>query len=94
MHSNQFQVTLSNELMPFIYQIKDGCSTDEKVTLSLAMGMFLSRQVTLAKAAELAQLSIWDFIDVLNAQGVSWGEYTEDSFLQDELTLSKLASGI
>ena len=88
---NQFQVSLSNEFMPFISQVKYGRTTDEKVTFSLAMGMFLSKQATLAKAAELAQKNIWEFVDVLRAQGVSWGEYTRDSYSLDELTLSKLA---
>ncbi|MCL1817221.1 MAG: UPF0175 family protein [Clostridiales bacterium] len=91
MLSKQFQVNLPDELMPFIRQMKDGTTTDEKVTLSLAVGMFLSKQATLAKAAELAQKSIWEFIDILKAQGVSWGEYNEDSYFLDELTLSKLA---
>ena len=91
MLSNQFQVTLSNELMPFLSQIKEGKTTDEKVTLSIAIGMFLSNQATLAKAAQLAQKSIWEFVDVLNALGISWGDYTEESYLMDELTLSKLS---
>ena len=91
MLSKQFQVNLPNEFMPFISQVKVGKTTDEKVTLSLAMGMFLSKQATLAKAAELAQKSIWEFVDVLKAQGIPWGEYTEDSYSLDELTLSKLA---
>ena len=93
MLSNQFQVSLPNELMPFLYQIKDGKSTDEKVTLSIAIGMFLSKQATLAKAAELARKTIWEFVDVLKAQGVPWGEYSDDAFLLDELTLSKLSTG-
>ena len=91
MQSNQFQVSLSNELIPFISQIKEGKSTDEKVTLSIAIGMFLSNQATLANSAELAQKSIWDFIEVLKSLGISWGEYSEDSLQMDELTLSRLA---
>ena len=92
MSANQFQVSLANEFMTFICQVKDGKTTDEKVILYLAIGMFLSKQVTLAKAAELSQRNIWEFIDALIAQGVSWGEYTEDSYLLDELSLSKLAN--
>ena len=91
MLSNQFQVTIPNESMPFILQMKDGKTPDEKVTLSLAIGMFLSKQATLAKAAELARKSIWEFIEVLRAQGIAWGEYTDDAYLLDELALSKLA---
>ena len=94
MASNQFQVAISNEFMPFILQMKDGKTPDEKVALSLATGMFLSKQATLAKAAELAHKSIWEFIDVLKAQGIPWGEHSEDSFFQDELTLSKLSGNI
>ena len=91
MQTNQFQVAIPNEFMPFIQQVKDGKTPDEKVTLSLAIGMFLSKQATLAKAAELAKKNIWEFVDILKAQGISWGEYSEDSYLQDGLTLSKLA---
>ena len=91
MLSNQFQVNLPSEFMPFLSLVKDGKTTDEKVVLSLAIGMFLSKQATLAKAAELAQKSIWEFVDVLKGQGIPWGEYTEDSLLMDELSLSKLA---
>jgi len=87
---SQFQVALPNELMPFILQIKDGKTTDEKVTISLAIGMFLSKQVTLAQAAELAKKSIWDFTDVLKSLGIPWGEYTEMELAKDELALSKL----
>jgi len=71
-------------------QVKDGKTTDEKVILSLAIGMFLAKQVSLAKAAELSQRSIWKFKDALISLGISWGEYTENSHLFDELTLSKL----
>jgi predicted HTH domain antitoxin len=91
MSANQFKVTLPNEFMPFILQLKDGNTTDEKVSLSLAIGMFLSKQTTLAKSAELAKKTIWEFVDVLRSQGISWGEYTEDSLMMDELTLSKIA---
>lgn len=90
MSISQFQVALPNELMPFILQIKDGKTTDEKVTISLAIGMFLSKQVTLAQAAELAKKSIWDFTDVLKSLGIPWGEYTEMELAKDELALSKL----
>jgi len=88
---SQFQVALSNELMPFILRIKDGNTTDEKVTISLAVGMFLSKQATLAQAAELAKKSIWDFTDVLRSLGIPWSEYTETELSMDELSLSKLA---
>ena len=90
MSVNQFQVAIPNEFMPFIQQLKDGDTPDEKVTLSLAIGMFLAKQATLAKAAELAKRTIWEFSEILKSLGISWGEYTEESLTMDELTLSKL----
>ena len=90
MSVNQFNVTIPNEFMPFILQLKDGSTPDEKVTLSLAIGMFLSKQTTLAKSAELAKKTIWEFVDMLKSLNISWGEYTEESFMMDELTLSKV----
>jgi len=93
MSGNQFQVTIPNEFMPFIQQMKDGDTPDEKVALSLAVGMFLSKQSTLAKSAELARKSVWEFTDILKSLGIPWGEYSEDSIMMDDLTLSKLAGG-
>lgn len=90
-NQSPIQVNLPGEFMPFLYQIKDGKTTDEKVALSLAIGMFLSKQATLAKAAELAHKDMWGFVEVLKAQGIAWGEFSEEAFLQDELTLSKMA---
>jgi len=90
MSANQFQVMLPNEFMPFLLKLKDGNTPDEKVTLSLALGMFLSNQVTLAKAAELANRSIWEFVDILKSLDKSWGEYSDDAYMMDELTLSGL----
>jgi len=55
--------------------MKEGKTTDEKVTLYVAIGMFLSKHVTLAKAAELAQKNIWEFVGILKALGIPWGEY-------------------
>jgi len=85
MHANQFQVTLPNELMPYIYQLKDGKTTDEKVILSLAIGMFLSKQVTLAKAAEYSGMTLYDFAQLLNNLGVPVVDYTADMLDYDLL---------
>jgi predicted HTH domain antitoxin len=84
------QVNIPGEFAPFVFQLKDGKTFDEKVKLQLAIGLFLSKAVTLSKAAELAGESLWEFIDLLKAQGIDWGEYGDEQERQDDLTISKL----
>jgi len=92
MNSDRFQVSISSEMMPFISQVQSGETPDEKVTLCLAIGLFLSKQASLAKSAELAQKGIWEFIEILRAQGIPWGELSEESLALDGIVLSKLAN--
>jgi len=84
------QVNIPGEFAPFVFQLKDGKTLDEKVKLQLAIGLFLSKTVTLSKAAELAGESLWEFIDLLKAQGIEWGEYGEEQARQDDLAISKI----
>ena len=53
------QVSIPSDFVPFVSLLKDGKTVDEKVKLSLAIGFFLSKTVTLAKAAELAGKSLY-----------------------------------
>lgn len=58
---------LVNILIPYLYAIKDGNSITDKANLSLILGLFVSKAVTLEKAAELVEKPIWDFIDLLKS---------------------------
>lgn len=84
------QVNIPSDFVPFVSLLKDGKTVDEKVKLSLSIGLFLSKTVTLAKAAELAGKSLWKFIDILKSQGIFWGEYGQEQERQDDLTITKL----
>lgn len=78
-----FQVNLPKTFLPFINHAS-GDSLDAKVKLSLAIGMFIEKQVTLARAAELAEQPLADFIDLLKSKSIPWMEYT-DEHLEDDL---------
>ena len=67
------QVSIPSDFVPFVSLLKDGKTVDEKVKLSLAIGLFL-----------------WEFINILKAQEICWGEYGQEQERQDELTLTKL----
>ncbi|WP_160680578.1 UPF0175 family protein [Clostridium sp. C8-1-8] len=87
---SKVDIKVSEALIPFINKIGPGKSLDDKVNLSIAIGLFVSRNVTLARAAELAELSIGEFIDVLTRQGIAWGEYSEEMEKMDDISVENL----
>lgn len=56
----------------------------DKLQLSLAIGMFVSQEISLAKAAELAKKNLVEFIDILKERNVPSFFYTED-MLEDDI---------
>ena len=74
--------------------LKEGKNIRDKLILSAVIGLFVSKSVTLEKAAELVGKNVWDFIDILKYYGILWGDYTETDLQMDELTLEKLAGGV
>lgn len=87
-------ITLSDKLTPYIYTMKDGNTVEEKVNIFLIIGMFVSKTISLEKAAELADKSIWDFVDILKRYQIPWGEYTEEGAELDEIAITKLSEGV
>ena len=71
-------IILSEKLTPYIYSMKDGNTIEDKVNIFLIMGMFASKTITLEKAAELADKTIWEFLDILKKYDSPWGEATEE----------------
>jgi len=70
-----------------IYEVKSlpniEDSINSKLMLSLAIGMFVSREISLAKAAELAGKNLVDFMDILKKRGIPAVVYTEEMFEDD-----------
>ncbi|SFM22922.1 Uncharacterised protein family (UPF0175) [Salibacterium qingdaonense] len=78
-----FKVNLPKEFLPVI-QTMEGSDVDAKVRVSLAIGLFAEKQVTLARAATLAEMPLAAFIDVLRSKNLPWLEYTEDHLKEDQ----------
>ncbi len=94
MDVHNIDIKISEELVPYLYAIKDGNSITDKANLSLILGLFVSKAVTLEKAAELAQKPVWDFIDLLKSCQIPWGEYTEEEMQMDETAMNKIFGGL
>ncbi|GEN36692.1 UPF0175 family protein [Aneurinibacillus danicus] len=48
---------------------------------------FLREEISLWRAAELAGVPLFDFIDLLREKGIPWNEYTEEHREYDDKTL-------
>ncbi|MCL2512880.1 MAG: hypothetical protein FWF08_03170 [Oscillospiraceae bacterium] len=76
-NKNSLQIGLSGIFEPFLSLLKDGKTADEKVALSLAIGMYLAKQATMAKAVELAGTDklnlLWELFDRCYKRQASYG---------------------
>ena len=64
----------------------------QKLQLDLAVGMFVSKEISLARAAEYAGMTLPDFSELLNGFSVPVVDYTDD-MLADDLAFAKGLQG-
>ena len=89
MAMESFQVNVPKEFLPLIDAL-EGPNLDAKVKVSLALGLFVNKQVTLARAAELSGRSLGEFIDLLRSKNIAWMEYTEEHLKDDNRAIQEL----
>jgi len=70
-----------------IYEVSSlpnrGSAAHEKLQLRLAIGMFVSQEISLAKAAQLAGQTVAEFMDTLKGLNIPSFIYTDDMLLDD-----------
>ena len=76
-----------------VFEIKSlqrgGATINAKLQLSLAIGMFVSQEISLARAAQLAGKNLVDFMNTLKELDIPAFTYTED-MLEDDLKFAKV----
>ena len=80
-------LNLSNDLIPLIEDLGLSKSLDGNIKISIAIALFTSRSVSLARAAEIAEMELADFMTLLKNKNISWNEYTEDEFRLDKIAV-------
>jgi predicted HTH domain antitoxin len=80
-------LNISNDLIPLIEDLGLSKSLNDNITISIAIALFTSRSVSLARAAEIAEMELADFMTLLKNKNIPWSEYTEDEFRLDEIAL-------
>jgi predicted HTH domain antitoxin len=75
-----------------VFEVKSMLPKDKSLNallqLSLAIGMFVSQEISLARAAQLAEKSLDSFISILNERGIPALNYSED-MLEDDLKFAE-----
>ena len=94
LEQNDINVRLPNEIIRILDKSVNGKNIEDKVRLSLAIGMFVDRTVTLERAAELAGKPLANFIDVLRSKKIPWMEYTAEHLEEDEQAIQKYVDGV
>jgi predicted HTH domain antitoxin len=71
-------ISIKPGFYPYLVQSEAGKTINEKVNLSIAIFLFTDKKITLTRAAELADKSIREFIDILTSHDIPWSEYTQE----------------
>ena len=66
---------------------------ENKIQVFLAIGMFALKEVSLARAAEYAEMSLPDFSELLNNNGIPIIDYT-DEMIEDDVKLANDLNGL
>jgi predicted HTH domain antitoxin len=66
---------------------------DDVVRESISLFLFQKRLISIGKAAELANMSLAQFMDLLESLKIPQAEYTQEDLLIDLATIKKLRQG-
>ncbi|MCK4662221.1 MAG: UPF0175 family protein [Bacteroidales bacterium] len=78
-----------NEFLPFIQKTDLGKNINDKLKISLSIGLFIAEAVSLEKAAQLAGKSLADFIEMLISKNIFWHDYKEENLKSDNQAIQK-----
>ena len=78
-----------DKYFPLIEKIPVGRNLEDKIKIVLSIGLFVEKEVTLARAAELAGISIQEFVEILELKNIPWNIYAEEGCDQDNQSIKK-----
>lgn len=78
-----------NEFLPYLLQADIGGSLNEKFQFSLSIGLFMSKVVSLERAATLAGKTTNEYIELLIDKNIVWHNYVDESNELDNAAIKK-----
>ena len=91
MPTTHVHLELPADLIPILDQLGAGRTVDDHVRISLAIGLYTSHSVSLARAADIAHQSLADFIHILQQRQISWTQYDDEALAHDVAFAAKHA---
>lgn len=83
-------LALSSDVIELLEDLGGTKAADKNIKVAIATALFASKSVSLARAAEVAELEIAEFINILRHKNMAWNEYTEDELTLDMAFISDL----
>ena len=87
--SSEIQISLPGDFLTLLNQWESEINLTHRIQIILAVGLFLEKKVTLARAAELARKSLGEFVEILSERGIAWKEYTDEDKRLDDIAINK-----
>lgn len=78
-----------NDFIPYVNQFDIGNDTNEKFKISMSIGLFLGKVVSLERASELAGKTVNEYVKMLIEKNIVWANYTNESDKMDDISLEK-----
>ncbi len=89
MQNSMLKTEFLTEFLPFVKKVNFGKNLNDKIKISLSIGLFMSKAVSLEKAAQLADKSLSDFIEILINKDIFWHDYKEENLKSDNQAIQK-----
>lgn len=83
-------ISIPKEFEPLLKDLFEKDNTAKNVQLLSSVMLFITKQVSFERSAELSGYSLNNFIDILNKLRINWMEYGEEEYLDDMEALRKI----
>ena len=77
-------LALSNDVIGLLEDLGQTKSADKNIKIAIATALFASKSVSLTRGAEIAEVPLVDFINLLSHKDITWSEYTESDLMMDK----------
>jgi predicted HTH domain antitoxin len=78
-----------NEFLPYLKQSDTGDNLNDKFRISLSIGLFLGKVISIERAANLAGKKTVEFIEILIEKNIPWHNYNDENNELDTKALRK-----
>ncbi|MGL4344904.1 MAG: UPF0175 family protein [Cellulosilyticaceae bacterium] len=83
-------LALPTDVIELLEDLGHSKSPDKNIKIAIGTALFASKAVSLARAAEIAEVTLAEFINILSHKNIAWNEYTEYEMDMDMTFISDM----